>query len=86
MNPERKHPENERPTDPAGAASDDTELSRRQADEDAARADNDGYPFGRRGDDDEGERPLAGAARTHPVASSGGADGTSSIGRDRSAP
>ena len=59
MEVKRRHVEAERLPDAAGQASDDTEESRRQADEDAARADNDGYPLGRRGADVGGERRLA---------------------------
>jgi hypothetical protein len=83
MDLERKHLGGERATDPAEGASADTERSRRQADEDAARADSDGYPLGRRGDDDRDERCPAGVAQAHRVASSGAAEGRSSIGTGR---
>lgn len=80
MEVKRTHVEAGRLPDAAGQASDDTEASRRQADEDAARADNDGYPLGRRGGDDRAQRRLAGLAQGHYVPSLGGADESTSIG------
>jgi hypothetical protein len=80
MEVRRRHVEAEGPPDAAGRASEDTEESRRQADEDAARADDDGYPLGRRGADVGGERRLAGVAQAHRIiASSAGADRSGSI-------
>ena len=63
-----------------GQANDDNEASRRQADEDAARADDDGYPLGRRGKDHRVERRLAGVAHVHRAESLGGADRRSAVG------